>query len=437
MKMLKVALVVLVMAAMVTPVIAEDRLSLNGEMRVRGWHKDRDFDNFTNAAGVRVKSDDSTQTWGDQRLRIGGKIAVAEGVSITFRTDITESNWGTTGGGNGFGSGRSGANQQWDRAHIDLTKGSLHVRAGQFYQAYGKTYALDSQDNGLSADYVIGDGSVNVFFMVDNDNGSKTQSDAFLSGVKYSAKMDKIAFDVFAGNYKQNAKVGGTGLDAKENDADVTLIGADVTVPFDAFKLVAEVDFFTGDSSEVKANGSQLDAFGTQFMLDGSFAISDAFTLGGAFYYGQGDDEDIQYTNIGNGFGGWDPVMDIGSSLSNEQIAYGSPFNVATIAQYEGDDLSLTAAGSVGGRLYTNYKVNDDFTLGATVGYFASEEDKVADLEVMTLAGGFVYQLMENTSIQWQLQYVSGTANQTDYTAVNGDIDFDAFEMGSGLFVKF
>jgi hypothetical protein len=404
-------------------------------MRVRGWHTDVDPD--WNDRG------DSTDTWGDQRFRLGGKIAVAEGVSITFRTDITESNWGTTGGGNGFGSGRSGAAQQWDRAHIDLSKGSLHVRAGQFYQAYGKTYALDSQDNGLSADYVIGDGSVNVFFMVDNDNGGKSQSDAFLSGLKYSGKFDKIALNVFAANYKSNGNVyddAGDQIPSNANDADVTLVGVDVTVPFDAFKLVAEVDFFTGDSAENKggvSTGKKLDAYGTQVMLDGSFAISDAFTLGGAFYYGQGDDEDIQYTNIGNGFGGWDPVFDIGSSLSNEQIAYGSPFNVASIAVYEESDLELTSAGSVGGRLYTNFKASDDFTLGASVGYFVSEEDKIADLEIIAAAGGFVYKLMENTTLQWQLQYVSGTANKTNFTAVNGDIDFDSFSMGSGLFVKF
>jgi hypothetical protein len=484
MKMLKVALVVLVMAAMVTPVIAEDRLSLNGEMRVRGWHKDRGFDNFTDSDGDYVQDPDNTETYGDQRLRIGGKIAVAEGVSITFRTDITESNWGTTGGGNGFGSGRSGSNQQWDRAHIDQTAGSLHLRAGQFYQAYGKTYALDSQDNGLSADYVVGNGSINAFFMLNDNNASagtsncsldqrktytvidattglaskvtnpeygetvcdgnnpydpadkagtkaynaldtsagkaNNEADAFLAGAKYSGKFDNIALNVFVGNQTDG------------DEESVTLVGADVTIPLDAFKIVAELDFFDGDSAK-----KNVDAYGTQFMLDGSFAASDAFTIGGAFFYGLGDDEDTQYTNLGNGFGGWDPVMDIGSSLSNEQIAYGSPFNVASIAVYENTDLELTSAGSVGGRLYTNYMVNDDFTLGATVGYFVSEEDKIADLEVATLAGGFVYKLMENTSIQWQLQYISGTANQTHDTAVNGDIDFDAFEMGSGLFVKF
>ena len=427
MKMLKVLLAVLVMVAMVTPVIAEDRLSLNGEMRARAWHKDIDPD--WNDRG------DSTETYGDQRLRIGGKIAVAEGVSITFRTDITESNWGTTGGGNGFGSGRSGSNQQWDRAHIDLTKGSFHVRVGQYYQAYGKTYALDSQDNGISADYVIGDGSINAFFMVDNDNGGKDQSDAFLSGLKYSGKFDKIALNVFAGNYKQN---GNAPAGSEANDADITLIGVDVTVPFDAFKLVAEVDFFDGDSSQVDADGKMLDAYGTQAMVDASFALSDAFTLGGAVYYGQGDDEDVQITNIGNGFGGWDPVFDIGTSLSNEQISYGSPFNIASLAVYEGDDVVATSAGSVGGRLYTSYNVSDAFTLSGTVGYFVSEEDKIADIEVMTAGAGLVYKIMENTSWQVLAEYTGGTVNETN-AVFNGEgyQDFTTFRMGSGLFVKF
>ena len=53
MKLVKVLVAALVMAAMVTPVIAEDRLSLNGEMRVRGWHVDTDND------------EDSTDTYGD------------------------------------------------------------------------------------------------------------------------------------------------------------------------------------------------------------------------------------------------------------------------------------------------------------------------------------------------------------------------------------
>ena len=107
MKLLKVLVAALLLAAMVTPAIAEDRLSLSGEMRVRAFHVDVDEDN---------DNDDSTNTWANQRLRIAGKIAVAEGVSVTFRTDITEgTNWGDSSGfgsafgnperSNGFGSG--------------------------------------------------------------------------------------------------------------------------------------------------------------------------------------------------------------------------------------------------------------------------------------------------------------------------------------------
>ena len=442
MKLLKVAVAALVMAAMVTPVIAEDRLSLNGEMRVRGWHKDFDYDG---------DKDDTTDTWGDQRLRIGGKIAVAEGVSITFRTDITESNWGS---GNTFGSGRTGV-QQWDRAHIDLVSGNFHVRAGQQYVAYGMTYAVDSQDNGLAMDYYFGDTPLNVFVLVDDDGATAAtpavpaytlnpdtglvegpdadaadgtaassgfdNADAFLYGAKIAPKFGDVATSFFLAGFNDG------------NEEDVYLVGADMKADFGGVKLAAEIDYFDGDANDAAG----VDAYGTQAMVDASLAASDAFTVGGQVFYALGDDEDVQYTSIGNGFGGWDPINDVGTSLSNEQITYGSPFNVASISAYEEADQGLTSAGSVGGRLYTNFKASEDLSFGASVGYFVSEEDKIADIEVVALAGGLVYKIMENTSLQLQLQYVDGTANKTDFTAVDGDIDFDSFEAGTGLFVKF
>jgi hypothetical protein len=165
--------------------------------------------------------------------------------------------------------------------------------------------------------------------------------------------------------------------------------------------------------------------------------VSDALTIGGAFYYGDGDDEDIQYTNIGNGFGGWDPVADVGTSLSNEQIKFFNPFNVGSIKGYEGAEITFASAGSVGGRLYTSYKPSKDLTLGGTLGYFQSEEDEILDVEAITFAAGLHYKIMENTSWQMQLEYLDGTFSKTNHTAVNGDIDFDSFRAGSGLFVKF
>jgi hypothetical protein len=448
MKMLKVALAALVMVAMVTPVIAEDRLSLSGEMRVRGWHSDLDAD---------WEDSDSTETYGDQRLRIGGKIAVAEGVSITFRTDITESTWGS---GNTFGSGRTGV-QQWDRAHLDLVKGDFHVRAGQQYVGYGMTYVVDSQDNGVAVDYKFGDVPFNAFVLVDDDGATDgtdqyiidtdefladgvtpnptyldnivnpdyaaasagtDNADAFLYGVKIAPKFGDVATQFFIAGFNDG------------NEEDVYLFGANMNADFGGVKVAAELDVFDGDADK------DTDAFGTQFMLDGSMALSDAFTLGGQFFYGAGDDEDVQYTSIGNGFNSWDPVMDVGTSLSNWEISYGNPFNVASTDGYEGQGFQLASAGSVGGRLYTNYMASDALSFGASVGYFVSEEDKIADIEVMALAAGLVYKVMENTSLQLQLQYTDGTINETDSTIAlgfDGDQDYDTFRAGTGLFVKF
>ena len=52
---------------------------------------------------------------------------------------------------------------------------------------------------------------------------------------------------------------------------------------------------------------------GTQLFLDASMAATDTITIGGQFYYAAGDDEDVQYTILGNGFNGWDPIFDVGT----------------------------------------------------------------------------------------------------------------------------
>ena len=214
MKLLKVLVAVLVMAAMAVPVIAEDRLSLSGEMRVRGWHVDNDWDS---------KVGDSTNTWADQRFRLGGKIAIAEGVSITFRTDITEANWGSN--NSAFGAGRGGSTQQWDRAHIDLTKGMVHVRAGQQLTYWSQTGVIDNQTTGISFDLATGI-PVSGFVYLNDDNNTaagtelyvyprnwsavwpltpmqahaNNNSDAFVTGLKVSPKGDNWKAEFIVGN---------------------------------------------------------------------------------------------------------------------------------------------------------------------------------------------------------------------------------------------
>ena len=180
---------------------------------------------------------------------------------------------------------------------------------------------------------------------------------------------------------------------------------------------------------------------GTQLFVDASMAATDAFTVGGQFFYAMGDDEDIQYTGLGNRFNGWDPIYDVGTSLSNEAIDLaGASFlsisggpSVATGYIFDWTNFN---AGAIAGRLYGNFKASDDLSFGASATYMTTEEDDAIDADAYALAAGMVYQLLPNTSFQLQLQYFDATVDEVAGEDI-GDIDGDIFSAGTGLFVKF
>ena len=405
MKLIKALVVMLVAVGMILPAVAvaEDRLSLSGEMRVRAFHEDFD-------------SADDTDTWANQRLRIAGKIAVAEGVSVTFRTDITEgTDWGNSsnfGGGiagpirtNGAGHARSGAQQQWDRAHLDIEKGMFHLRAGQQYVGTFGVFAVDTQDSGLRLDIKTENVPISTYVIVDNDNGGRDQADAFLYGVTITPKIGEVSTRFFGAGYNDG------------EEEEVYLLGASASMMLGPVNLFGEFDYFTGDANDAAG----VDAFGTQLMLDGSMALSDMITLGGQFYYAAGDDEDVQYVFLGNGFNGWDPIYDVGTSLSNEEIVFGRPF-----------DFTGLSAGVVGGRLYGKFKLSDAINLGASASYLSEEEDEFVESDGYQLAAGLTYGILENTSFQVQLQY-----EDMDLEVLGVSADYDSFRAGTGIFVKF
>ena len=397
MKLLKSLVALLVVAGFIVPAvaIAEDRLSLSGEMRVRAFHTDLD------------KDSGDTETWANQRLRIAGKIAVAEGVSVTFRTDITEgTDWGNTTTAptqglpirtNGFGHARSGAQQQWDRAHLDVTLGNFALRAGQQYVGTGGAWAVDTQDSGLRLD-MKGDLPVTVYAIVDKDGDSKNVQDSFLYGVTVAPKFGDSKLKLFGAGYK-------------DMDEEVYLAGVAGDLKLGPVNLFAELDYFTGDAS------STVDAVGTQLFVDASLAASDMITVGGQLFYALGTDDpdEQQYVLLGNGFNGWDPINDVGTSLSNEEISFARPF-----------DFAGANAGVMGANIYGSFKLSDSLTLGAKAGFYGVEEDAITDEELVALAAGLVYGFAENTSFQLQLQSWS-----------LDEADKDIFAAGTGIFVKF
>lgn len=383
-RILKVMIVLLAITAMAAPsVFAEDRLSLSGAMRVRGWYTDNTMD----ADAGYYK--DNASSYFDQRFRLGGKLSVAEGVSINFRTDITEATWGSNGTTSGlYGAGRSGSTQQWDRAYIELKKNGMTFRAGQQNFLLGSIATVDAQGTGL---YLNTGGAVPVtlMFQRQDNNAGATDANDDIYGIQVSHATDMYSADAFVAYATMS----------DNPDTEIYVYGVDAAFDFGAFKVKGEVNLFDGEVENTTG-----DITGTNIYLDGSFAASETVTVGAIFFYGDGEadsSDDTQITMIGNGFNGWDPV------------GYGSfttDWNYNRVFDFTGD-----GAGVIGGEVYTDIKASDALTLTGAFSYLTPEEDDTATTAVdsaYVLTAVADYALMANTGLSAGLEYTSIDYNQ-------------------------
>ncbi len=410
-RFLKIMIVLLTIAAVATPVMAEDRLSLGGQMRVRGWYLDDER-----------ASEDYTSSFMDQRLRIGGKFNIAEGVSVTFRFDETESAWGDQ-AGNGSGRFVDGTDRpmQWDRAHLDITKGMFHLRAGQQWLGFGNS-AFDAQDNGLVLD-IKGAVPVTLFWMINDNNWSEINTKTVYSS-KANYNSDDYYFGAKAGFKADTTAVEGYLAGQTGNGEEVFVVGANGKFDLSAVKLEAEFEYFTGDASE------NVDAIGTQLFVDASVAASEAFTVGGQLYYALGTDkaDEAQYYCLGNEFSGWDSMFILGTGLDNEKAGMGRPWDLGSALGYAGNTGIMAVRG------YASFKASDDLTLSGSLAYAAPEEDGNTALDsAILVALGMKYNVMANTSLGVQVEYKGISADET----ASMPSDPTVLTAGAGLFVNF
>ncbi|PLY12296.1 MAG: hypothetical protein C0624_01085, partial [Desulfuromonas sp.] len=201
-------------------------------------------------------------------------------------------------------------------------------------------------------------------------------------------------------------------LTATEN---AYVIGATMNLDLGAVALKGELDTFTGDFD------ANTDATGTQLMFGASMVPSDTFTLGAEIFYATSNDQanEVRYSSLGSGFGGWDAVFDVGTALSNEQL-----IDYARVYDTFGN------AGIMALRVNTGIKAGDAAKLGFSLCYEVPEDDDLSAYDYrMLVAGGLVYNVMDNTSLHFQVQY---TINEVEV----GSQD-DWLDVGTGLFVKF
>jgi hypothetical protein len=420
MKMLKLLMAALLLVAMVAPAIAEDRLSLSGEMRVRGFWYDTDYED--------LGGDSDSGAWNDQRLRMAGKIAVAEGVSVVFRFDATESDENSS-DAVAWGGSASSARQysqrradiQFDMAYLQVEKYGITLKAGQqYFGGFGYTGKLLDV---VGAGFV---GSYNGFTLahvkrMDENQGKDTfsgnyEADVSLTGFKYDFKGEGFTLTPMV-SYNN---------DATTMDRDLLGLGLAGSVDLGPVLLKGEFDYFDGDYGDDFADW---DIKGTQLYLDASMAATDTVRVGGMLFYALGDDEDEQATN-----NNYDGITDW-TFADYHPESYGTWSTDFVDEFYDIYDPLGVNGGVIAAQIYADVKASDTISLKFAGMYFTNEDDTYIDYDGYTFNAGIAYALAANTSLTAHFNYINYDIDEV--LDENVGEDGGTMQVISGIQVKF
>lgn len=441
MKKVLIALVVLLFSV---SVYAESRLDLSGQMRIQAFS----FENFGDWNDD-TKSDE--EDYFKQRLRIYGKINVAEGISVHLRFDFAEEEWGTEGG-------HSDTNIDEDRAFIQIDKDMYRLRAGRQLFALGNYIAVDlngvgflatlktpvaltlgyvkvSEGNGLSDESDLGSEDITVYVANANYKNEFINVNGFFGyedggdynydkGTYYVDNGERVYPNVVGytadGNEIFSEDVSGKGELKNEDGTSngeynrwVLGLQADGKVGLLGYNL--EFNHFSGEIDD-----EDMDYVGDQFYGDiyGNIGI---FKVGAELFYAMGtdDENETQITNLGGEYGLWDDFVPMGGFADTDVM------DLAFASDYENHGVFRLGenAGSVGAVPYVQVTPIDKLTLGAHVGYFEPEEDSVTNLDsVMVAVLTADYKLYDNVGLRGHFAYVSPDVNSN---GVNDDFYSD------------
>ena len=469
-RFLKVMIVMLAVAAMAVPatVFAADNLSLGGQMRLGGWYLD--------------DGGDSTNTYAEQRLRIGGKFSVAEGVSVTFRTDFSEQSWGSN-----PSLGRTA--WQLDRAHMDIDKGIFHLRAGQLYYGTGGQFAVDTETTGAVLDMNFGAVKAQVAYLLPDDNNTVANAyaaDDTIVVLNVSHKTDMYSANVFVANAKNRSaaadfvETSAAKAQTADRDAEFTTaydkayaasLKADGSTVSDGAAYVTAVanakaaGIVAGDAAVATWDADTANAIAEYSDSNNGYAISgedvyvygfgatfnlDAVTLetgltlfSGDFLEGYNVDATGTQFNLKATMAASETV-NVGGAFyyakaaddDERQVTYvGNGFNGYDPTNYgslENENLyayanrvyDFTGSGSgvVGGQIFASAKASSDLTVYGSVAYLAPEDDANTGVDSdLALNVSMAYKIMDHVTMATQLQYVDrDDAANTDATTAIG-----------------
>jgi hypothetical protein len=428
MKLLKVLVAALLLAAMVTPAIAEDRLSLSGSMQVRGFLYDSEY-NYDDGS-----KDDEKGAWNDQRLRIAGKMAVAEGVSVNFRLDATESDenssdavaWGGTSSA-AYQYAQRRADIQFDQAYIQIDKFGGTLKAGQqYFGGVGHTRRM--------AD-MLGAGFVVTYEGFKLQHVKRMDGDAGKNGInKYTNRDDRsmtvLSYDFKGDGFSVTPAIAYNDDQYDETNADFFGAALAGSIDLGPVALKGEFDYFDGDTDGTSKWAADSDLKGAQVYLDASMAATDALRIGvmGLWAAGYDKADEQQITNMND-----DGTIDWTFAEWNPQT-YGY-WSGDMLGELDIFDPTGASAGVQAGSIYADLKVNEDLSMKFSGLIWQVDEDKNIDADGFFLNAGFNYKLAANTALISQLNYADFNVDKED--GVDVDEDGSLISVLTGIVVSF
>jgi hypothetical protein len=381
-------IIILAMALMMVAGVAyaEDRLSLSGSHRTAGWMVEgSDWDSDTEADFI------------TNRLRLGGKIAVADDVTVNFRMDLGDATWGDS-----FATGyvqrpgrTSNANQiDIDRLYGEIKKDMWELTIGQQFLGLGVSEVLDA--NMPAAVFRIKPNEqfkISLIYAKVDENGSTNDDGDFDDKDFYAAN---VSYDTDAFSLKAYYGVQTDGSAAEEEPTGGGVYGA---MALGAINLQAELDFFGGD------NAAGDDYTGLQFFAGADMALSEMIKLGAEFFYAAGDEDDIQIT----GWSDW---------YTFTPMSYNTPQS-GNISAFEPNgttspfDPSGDGKGAIGGTVWADFAIMEGFKAGAKLGYWEIEEKNDTPIDSIFAWNAWVsYVIATNSTLS--LTYLSSTPDVDD-----------------------
>ena len=401
MKKLALVLAIAIIATFSAPAFAEHLVT--GIYHLVAVSEDN---GFNEAAGT------DKDTFFFQRFRVPYTWKVNDNVSANLRLDFAEGTWGLSTTDSVWSRPDdtvSNTNElQVDRAHVIIKKDFYTVTVGQQFGGSGNYIITDHNFFGFDAKFDVKPVIIGLAYGKLDENGDRRDDSTRQDDNFYQATLTYKA-DTWSigGAYAQtndndvatNNKLQGYGIFANAKVAGVNLVG--------------EVDFFGGDQdATVKYDGMNV-------FMDASMPLSEMFTAGLSFVYGEGNTSatKTQVTTV-HSAGAAFSVFDYGGKLKLEGLGSTGYFdgaqNVFELA---------SEAGSLGfmGRL--DVTITKEVQAYFRLGYAEVDESSVTTLDSKTFAiGNIDWNCIPNVWLSFGAGYVKP---DYDNSASNDDANVE------------